>query len=198
MDAPRKGKPKPDWRMAFADPTRIRTFAPRVRVTTERYRHLTLIAVEKLREEVEIGNGYAALAVVTLCLRGGALPPFWAVAPFLHRYDTWDVTYREQTLDDAFGVRRKNKHFKVQRRNARLRPFIVGRVLQLSAEGVKPIEAAFAKVLKELRKHPDNDGSISSWHTIKGIYYEAASKSWRRFFKALERIPKRPPRFVER
>jgi hypothetical protein len=171
--------------------------APRKRVRPYR-RRLTLNAVEQLREQVEVGNGYAALTVVTICLRGGVLPPLWATAPFLHRYDNWDVRYREQTLDGAFDVRRRDKQFKVQQRNARLRPFIVGRVLQLSAAGVRPIEAAFAKVLKELCKHPDDDGSISSWHTIKGIYYEAASESWRRFFKALERIPKRPPKFVER
>jgi len=209
MDVPRKGK-RLMAQKAFADPTRIRTHAPRI--TIERYRDFTKAAVEKLRGRVETGDGYAVLTVIVACLRAGAHPPLWATEAFLQRYDTWDRTFQKRTLDDAFDVsaRHTNKHLEVQRRNARLRPFIVWRVLQLSAAEVKPVaedkpsRAVFAKVAEELRNHPDGDGSIKGnvvesifyerGRTVDGIYQESASKAWKRFFKALERMPKAPPK----
>jgi hypothetical protein len=147
--------------------------------------------VEELRRqfEKERGEPEALLHAIDYCARAGIPMPEWLAQAWADRFENW-VLFRVNTLDKAFDVQREGKQLKVQRRNARLRPFIVSRVLQLSAEGVRPIKKAFDRVAAEIID--DGDESISG-STVREIYYERASNGWRRFFKVLARMPNEPP-----
>jgi hypothetical protein len=154
--------------------------------------------------------GYAVLTVVMTCLRAGILPPLWAVDPYLRRYDAWDFTFQKPTLDAAFGVRNQhtNKQREIQQRNAWLRPFIIQRVLELSAAENKPIRGErpprtiSAKVAEEIRNYRDKDGNPHSGSSsitgriVEEIFCGPENKDWKRFIEACLKHP--PPKDLEK
>jgi hypothetical protein len=147
----------------------------------------TARAVEKLREQVEAGDARATIAAVNACLHAAVLPPLWLTEKYIAPVNKW-LSFEAATLDEAFGIQRGHEQAEVQQRNARLRPFVVYRVLKLRAEGVKPRRAVFAKVAEELRARVDGD-SESTGAKVEAIYGEPASQDWEKFFEAIRRPP---------
>jgi hypothetical protein len=161
--------------------------------------------MENLRSRIEDGDVVAMVTALRACLSAAVLPPLWLTEKLLPFVDRW-LNSQARTLDEAFGVRREHKQFEVQQRNARLRPFIVHRVLKLSAEDKEPIRTVFAKVADELRTlakvaeakaaeepstHPDGD-SVSTGAKVEAIYRQPESRDWEKFFKAVARNAKPP------
>jgi hypothetical protein len=141
----------------------------------------TAKAVEKLRKRVEDGDMVAIMTAVNACLSAAVLPPLWLTEKY--------IPHSNKIISSL----RASEHGRpeVQLRNARLRPFIVYRVQQLTAEGMKDPRARFTKVAEELRARPDGDSESTS-AKVEAIYKETSeSRGWKNFFKA---IGGRPPK----
>ena len=161
--------------------------APRVHRATGLVRpNYTAQAVEKLRPRIEADDEGALLSALQACLYAGVAPLSpWLVeklVPFVDRL----------MLGGASNVH-SHKQLAVQRRNQRLRAFVVHRVLQLDAEGEQPRRARFARVAEELRAHhardpKGGDGKATS-AKVETIFDQSESRVFEKFFKALKRPP---------
>jgi hypothetical protein len=132
--------------------------------------------LETFRRRFDDGDNAALLLAIELCAFFRIPPPDWAADNFSARFWDW-FTYRVPMLDRAFGVVRKHKHPRTQRERKALRPRVVFDVVRLIAQKPSvPIKKIFAEVGARF-------GRGGGW--VEQIFYEPASRSWRKLAKAL-------------